>query len=377
MGGGLTRSLGFLFAILAIREILLLYTGKDNALVVIRTALFSGMTVLAHPETAFFVVFVAASFLLFYGVSWRKIQKSIIVALGVILCILPWIVAVTSKHGFAPFLSAGGTGHGDWLAVRALLTLNFGFENGEFLAVYSLLAIIALVATNKKQNYFFGMLLVIGYLFFPRSGPNFLTIWIVLLAAAGLLRLLQLADQSLSDAADFVTSLRSGVKGKIVFGAMLIYAVLGAFSYKYVYGKADLYLTPELVDAFYWIEDHTNPADKILIYPSTAEHRFWWNDYISEWFPALVDRENVTTVQGSEWVPADYEKKVYSYRILRGCPVVGPECLEDWKEYNQQNFDILVVDKKDQTPDFVQSFIDDPSYQLYHDTERLIIFQTR
>ena len=236
---------------------------------------------------------------------------------------------------------------------------------------------VAPVAINKKQHYFYGIMLVAGYLFFPRSGPNFLTIWMVLLAAAGLLRLLQLADRSLSEVSDFVTSLRSGIKGKLVFGVMLIYAILGAFSYKYVYGKADLYLTPELVDAFYWIEDHTKQTDRILIYPSTAEHRFWWNDYISEWFPALVDRENVTTVQGSEWVPEDYEKKVYSYRILRGCPVVGPECLEDWREYNQQDFDILVIDKKDQTPDFVQSFVDDPSYQLYHDTERLIIFQTR
>ncbi|MES4787073.1 MAG: hypothetical protein C4294_16035, partial [Nitrospiraceae bacterium] len=63
MGGGITRSLGFLFAILSLHQMYLLYTQRQWRFALWAT-LFSGLTVLSHLGTAPFLAFSIALFFL-------------------------------------------------------------------------------------------------------------------------------------------------------------------------------------------------------------------------------------------------------------------------------------------------------------------------
>ena len=48
-----------------------------------------------------------------------------------------------------------------------------------------------------------------------------------------------------------------------------------------------------------WISDNTDEAAEFI----SISTQPWWLDPISEWFPALAKRNNINTVQGTEWLP--------------------------------------------------------------------------
>ena len=374
MGGGITRALGFLFAILSIQTIWQMYEKNNGRGAIFRAVIYSGLTVLSHPETALFVVFTAFALILYHGITKERILKSVWVAAGVLVVISPWIVSVIRIHGLAPFISAGGTGHDLWFEIKNLITLKFGFENGEFLSVYSGLAIIAVFIRRDKLTWTLFGLLIIGYVFFPRSGPNLLTIWVTLLAAIGLKEILLFSAKKINQTTELSNVLEADSKVKIILILVIIYLFMGAYTYKYIYGKDKLHLTEEIQEAFVWIEENTAPSTSFLIYPSVESNRFWWNDYLSEWFPVIAKRHSVTTVQGYEWVPELFEQKVFSYYWLRACDKPGPACVEIWEEFNNYEIDFLVIDIDEDRPDFVNSFEMNDDYSLFYENFRLIVF---
>lgn len=374
MGGGITRALGFLFAILAIQAIWQMYEKNNGWGVVLKAAIYSGMTVLSHPETALFVVFTALALILYHGITKARILKSIWVAAGVLLVISPWIISIVRIHGLAPFVSAGGTGHDLWFEIKNLITLKFGFENGEFLSVFSGLAIIAVLIRKDKLTWsLFGML-VLGYVFFPRSGPNLLTIWVSLLAAIGLKEILLLSAKMSTQTTELSDVIVANGKVKIILILLIMYLFLGAYTYKFIYGKDKLHLTNDIREAFIWIDENTAPGTSFMIYPSVESNRFWWNDYLSEWFPVIARRQSVTTVQGYEWIPELFEQKIFSYVYLRTCDRPGPVCVENWEKYNNQEIDFLVIDTDDERPDFVNSFGLNDDYTVFYENDRLVVF---
>ena len=375
MGGGITRALGFFFAIMAIHAIWQLFDGKKGNSVALRAALWSGLTVLSHPETALFVVFTAFVLILYHGISKENILKGLWVAAGVSVIISPWIVRVILYHGIEPFMSAGATGHELWFEIKNIITLKFGFDNGEFLSITTGLALLAVISRRDKLTWtLFGMLLI-GYLFFPRSGPNLLTIWVSILAALGFGKLIFLSSKSDPQEVSLYKVLADNNKTKILLILTVVYLLLGAYTYKYIYGKSELHLTNEIHDAFVWLEKNSEQDELFLIYPSIESNRFWWNDYLAEWFPVISNRKSVSTVQGSEWIPEIFEQKIDSYVQLRSCNEPGPVCVEKWEKTNGQRVNYIVIDTKDNRPDFINSFKMDLKYQQFYESERLIVYK--
>jgi len=315
--------------------------------------------------------------LLYHGISKDRIWKSMAVAAGVLVIISPWITAVALNHGLAPFTSAGGTGHSLWFEIKNLLTLKFGFENGEFLSIFSGLTLIAVISRKDKLTWLLFGILIFGYLLFPRSGPNILTIWVGLLAALGFFELVGLASGRPDGERDLAQNLAENGKSKAVFVLVIMYMFLGAYTYKYIYGKAQLHITDEIQAAFEFLGENSDKDDLFLIYPSIEDNRFWWNDYLSEWFPVLADRRSVTTVQGYEWVPDVFNKKIVSYIQLRSCEDTGPVCVRSWEIENGNQIDYLIIDTEDNRPDFANSFEMDANYDMFYDDGRLLVFKKK
>jgi hypothetical protein len=375
MGGGITRALAFLSAIIALSSIWDMFTKKLTWWIFIKVVLFSSFTVLSHPETALFVVFGAAMLFLYHRPQWINLRNSIFVALAVILCSTPWLISVYHFHGMEPFLGAGGTGHGSWLEIKNLITLEFGFENTFFLRIISLFAVIAFFVRRDKLTYSLSGLILSGYILFPRSGPNLLTIVVSPLAAMGFSDLLFLLAGDKRNGKDILPILERSKKSQIFLLFLMVYLFLGSTTYKFSLDKDLLRLNDEVVQTFQWIEDHTSMDDGIMIYPPRGEVRFWWNDYVAEWFPALTNRSNLSTVQGYEWIPGEFENKVWNYILLYTCAEVSYECIDLWEEYNDAEVDYLVINETENYPDFINGLVLSGRYRAVYQQESIVVLE--
>lgn len=374
MGGGVTRGVGFLSAILALTFIWQIFSKKPDWKNLAGAILFSAACVLSHPETSLFVVFMAGVFFIYHQFEWRNFKQGLVVAVGVIFCISPWLIAVFSHHGLAPFQGAGSTGHGEWLEIKNFLTLNFGFENGMFLQVVSMFALLALFLKKDKLTYTLAASILIGYFFFPRSGPNLLTMLVAPLSAAGFYQVLILVGRHADQDLDFVQTLESSLKAKIILAFLIIYLILGAVSFKYIIESNKLVLSDDLLNVYSWLDDNLDQEDRIMFYPVAGAERYWWNDYAAEWFPALTTKSNLTTVQGYEWIEGKYQQQVAEYYLLRTCKAIGPTCVEDWETRNDSQIEYLVIGQTNDRQDFVYNFLQQADYEVvYYQNDYLVL----
>jgi len=375
MGGGMTRSLGFLLAILAIGSIWDLFTGNHNWKNVISIAVLSSATILSHPETALFVIFCAILFFIYHRPQWKNLKYSLAVAIMVVILSTPWLVSIVGTHGLGPFMGAGSTGHENWFKISTLLTLNFGLENSYFLTVFGLFSLIAVFIRRDRLTYFLYGSLIFGYIVFPRSGPNLITIFVAPLAALGLREFLMLAGAATKNTESFLEILEINWKSRSLFIFMMVYLLLGAATYKYTHGKMNIQLTDDIVHTYRWIENNTEVDDVIVFYPTNEEGRFWWNDFIAEWFPALTSRQNLTTVQGYEWIPDKYQDKVWNYTYLWTCKDIAIDCINTWESHNGIKIDYLVIIDAPKRPDLVNNLVVDNQYHVVSAKEPLIVLE--
>ncbi|MBN2114927.1 MAG: glycosyltransferase family 39 protein [Anaerolineales bacterium] len=106
MGGGLTRSFGILFSLLAIGCVYDLFRGDESKTTIGLAILFCAFAVLSHPEVGLQTAGICFLFWAYYGRNAAGIRNAALVALGTALLTAPWWLAVLHYHGFAPFWSA-------------------------------------------------------------------------------------------------------------------------------------------------------------------------------------------------------------------------------------------------------------------------------
>jgi hypothetical protein len=364
--------------IVAMRSVWLVYDNRNVGLNIVLSSLFSALTVLSHPETALFMIFSAAAFYLFFGFSWKNLWRSLLVAAGVLILASPWLLTVITNHGFDTIVNAGSAGYGQWFEIKNLITWNFGFENAIFLSVFSCLGLLAVLLEPTKKVYLFGLMIPVGYLVFPRSGTNLLTIFLGVLAAVGLSALLrhnQKGRVDIENSTNFSTKLLVSRSNRVLYLITILYVLLAAVSYKYIFDKSELFLSADELMVIEWAKVNTDKNDQFLVYPVQNEYRFWWNDYFSEWFPALTKRESLATVQGYEWIPAEYSRRQENYFNLWACRKSGPECVEKFWTSTDQIPDYIIIIDSDERPNLLYSFIGNDYYEVAFEASSLSVFR--
>jgi len=159
MGGGLTRSFGYLFALLALHQIWMLYTRRSMRHVPL-AIVFSALTVLSHIGTAPFVAFSALLFLLFRGRHREGVLGSLLIGAGTLVLTAPWWATVISMHGIGPFLAARATGGSIFSDVAAnrgrslgiLWRLLLGNTGEGWLPVVWILALLGVVWCIRERR---------------------------------------------------------------------------------------------------------------------------------------------------------------------------------------------------------------------------------
>ena len=343
MGGGLSRTFGVFFLLLACASAWILFTRRDSRYVFL-TALFGAGALLSHPETGLHTA--AACFLiwLFKGRSLRGIRDAAFAALGALIFSAPWWVTVLVQHGTAPILSALNTGGHTgtfWLS-----WLTFDFAEERFITLVTVLGLIGFLVQGLRRDWFLPVWTLAAFVVEPRSATAIAALPLAALAGVGLgdfvlPKVAALASRSAQEAQDWTEAMTNSGTVKIVVGYVLFSTLFGAFFYDL--SLANYVIPAESRLAMQWVQTNT-PADSQFIVLTGQSDPF--ADPSVEWFPAIALRTSRNTIQGREWLlGSKFMPFLSSLEKLQACLNAGPACVEQWANSNQIAFNYIYIEK--------------------------------
>jgi hypothetical protein len=323
MGGGLTRSLGLLFAILALFAFHTYYTRGGRGPFVAAAAL-TALTLLTHIEYAWFVAFSAALFLLAYGHPRRRATLGF-AAIGAcaVLVTSPWWVTVVARHGLAPFIAAATTGS---LSNPVTDLLTFERTDEPYFPLVAAMGILGLVTSVLRRQFLIPAWLVAIALLDARSFNVLSALPLGLLAGVA-------ATQVVAPLA----------RDRRLLAGVAMAAILYT---GFASGKASQELHRSIKAderaAMAWLKANTPPDARILV----ITEQFWAGDRVAEWLPALSERKSLVTVQGSEWFRGDrgFWSQMVRYDEAQQCGARDAACLATWEQAHG-GFDYVYLPK--------------------------------
>jgi hypothetical protein len=386
MGGGVTRALGLLLAVLALWRVHLLYTTGDRRYLW-TAALLAGATVLAHLETGAFLALSIAVFWLFLGRSRRGVTSSFLLAAATAAIASPWVLMVISRHGLDPFLGAFGSGStvlsGGGTTEFVLIALARMIATSEgFFPILGVLGVVGAVIAITRGQYLLPAWWAAIILFDARAFHTFSSIPIAILAGQAvdviLPALLALSSHAQSPGGLIRTNGSNGTNGHGANGRHGTngHSVLGATPRRGIRGYVDrssltmsvlvigtvalglsvvsatrtapgfsevgilTTLGPGQRTAMQWIEQYT-PADAtFLVLPRGG----WQTDKEAEWFSVFTHRTSVATVQGWEWMPpGEFDAQVRAFDAAWNCGYKTASCLDQWMRDHHKSFDYVYI----------------------------------
>jgi hypothetical protein len=349
MGGGLTRSFGFCFALLGLRQAYLLATrgGWGNAALL---AVFAALTALCHLEMAWFLTLGTACILLAFGRRWGTLGQASIAAIAAAALASPWWITIMARHGLGPLFAASQTG--------SIMTYSLPAEGGGgadlSTLITSLVAITAFVAVIALGDRRFFVLGAIGVLLFLES-RSFAWLSAALLALAlggfagyGLERLFRPDTTPVSNPGHGRTRASRRLTEYLTNAIAVVLVVLLTL---YLNGGVLMGLRlPTTVlaaderAAMAWVAANTPHSSRFLVISGDA----WAMDRSSEWFPVLADRVSVATVQGAEWLPdREFAHRIEQHRTVQNCGNGDSACLAVWAMRTGREFDYVYIAERD------------------------------
>ena len=375
MGGGVTRSLGLVFGILSVGFFDNLITNNRKTRHLLLFSVFGALTILSHPVASLFLVFSIFILAIYKGIDKTILGESAIAAGLILLFTSPWWVSVLNHHELTPFINAGNTGHINWFEVKNLITQVYGYENPYFLSLIGVLALVGLLDKDRNLSFKVGSLVIIGYIVIPRGGVDYLSTYYAILGALGVRVIISSWGYYNKTANQSSNQLQLTGKSRAVILFLVVYLMLGAYTYKFVNNKSQLRLTAEDIQSMEWIRDNTDISSNILIVPQNRVDRFWWNDYRAEWLPVISNRVSIITVQGYEWLPDIFTPRIIDYVELRNCVNFGAECLIDWNRERDNVIDYVLVAGFEEDPLLIKDYSENKNFRLVYQNFTNIIFE--
>lgn len=388
MGGGITRSFGFLFALLALHEIHSLYTTRRSRYAA-TAALFGGLAALSHLEMGWFVAFSAALFFVAFGRHRAGVTGTMAAAFGAALIAAPWWLTVIVYHGVAPFTTVATAGSS---AVTSFMYLfNFTPTNEPLFTLIAALGVLGLVACAARGQWLLPAWVLAIVTLDPRAFETLVQIPLAMLAGIALCEVvIPVLNGGFSpDSANHrgkagMDPVRLSRFAVCALAAMLLYAAVNAML------ASPRILTAMSADehtAMHWVAQNT-PADARFVVMSND---IWPVDRTAEWFPVQAGRISVGTVQGYEWLSGGaFERQIEQSHDLQLCADAGAACLEAWSSDTGSVFGYVYIPKlapragEDQPDDMFEccaalraSLRDDPNFRVVFDGAGATVFQRR
>ena len=294
MGGGLTRSFGTLFMLLALHfSVRSFKTGSWKF--VFSAAIFGGLSVMSHPETAIHTVFGIAFFWLFTKHSWKKLLQTLVLAVLAGFVSAPWWLTVYLQHGFAPFISAASSGVHDSFPLTAFISDLFARDT--FIPILMLLRVAGIVWEAAHRRFTLILWAALAYFLDQRSAGATSFLAFSLLCAIGFADALPFVIHWLKTRTSPTINFIQLRWLNVTLIAIMFYLFVECGVYSYVLVNTSLH-TQAPFQAMQWVSENTAPNSRFLLLTGDSGIM---SDPIQEWFPALAGRESQTTMQGLEW----------------------------------------------------------------------------
>jgi hypothetical protein len=320
MGGGLTRALGQFLMLLALWVIVRLYE-EGRPTDIFPAGVLSGLAVLSHPEAAVHIFISAVLLLLILSRNRVAFMQSIIVGFIVIVVTLPWWGTVIRFHGLGPLSNATQTG-GNALAVFHLVFLVFTEE--PYVTFITVLGVIGIIQRLIHREYLFLLWMILPFLAAGRSATNLVAIPLAMLAAVGLGNvLLPALQKSVKGDAGPVDQVFPMERNVTLY--LILYLAFSAYQFGFQLSRTSLQESD--LSAMKWINANTPQGSRFLVLTGATSVAC---DSVSEWFPALTDRQSLYTIQGQEWTLGDEFGDFIRRSVeVQACVNDMPSCLDD------------------------------------------------
>ena len=385
MGGGLTRSFGFCFALLTVHQLHRLYVRRDRSAAG-WAGLTAGLTLLSHLGTMPFMAFSSALMWLAYGRHRVGVLGTAAAVVVSAVVSAPWWATVLAEHGPGPFLAAGATGGSIFRSldlVGAVGTLShFGLGTNEsVLSLVAMLGVVGFFYSLTAREWLLPAWWIAIVVLDARQGSTFSTVPISLLAGVAVAQLLLPAMTRAWSSHAPPTLRRSpgrhGWSPTAVFGCFAAFGTITALLRmpNLTGGLPDLVgLTRDERAALLWLRQGTPASAGILVVSGSP----WEVDLHSEWLPVLARRTSVATVQGYEWRPrGEFLAKKREYVDLQGCAGWWVECVEDWARRTGQSFTHIYIPRRPNRPccgQLLLSLARARGYELIYDGRGAVVY---
>jgi hypothetical protein len=364
MGGGLSRAPGLLFALLALNWIQHMYA-EHSRRYVLPAVIFSALTVLSHSVYAWFVIYTAGVIFLLSRPEQRDVFNSLLVALGVLVLVSPWLVAVVAQHGLAPLLAALQTrGTLPLIVTIGQLLFFYNLSHEMFIDLLGVTAVFGLVLSFIEGRLLFAFWLLAIFLF-ERTSPAHLS-FIPLAMLAGM------AVEKLAFGNSLATTRRGRRILLAAFNYLLFVAVVSAYL-----SSSISFLTTQERQGMQWAATNADPGSYFVV----LSGKNWWEDPLSEWFPALAERVAVNTVQGSEWFSGEiFYEHIQNYDRLRQCLAdARVVCLDEWAQSAGKTFEYVFISLEDEKAVVASSLVKElrasGEYAIVFERDGVIVWQ--
>lgn len=299
-GGGLTRGLGLLPALVAMS---LAARGPLVVRTAITVGVLLGLSALMHPQTPVFGA-IGCAVLAFPSRPPFSRWLSWLAGVGLVsfLVALLWLAPSAISSGTLPLTAAA---HRLDPIGGLIRSASLEFSGAAFMDLVTPLALIGLLVSVVGRSSRLPILVGLVYLSGAGGGDFLGAVAWALLAGSGFAAVLH-AARELTPTREIQPA--TGIAVATVGMTLAVASVLGSS----IHEQSKLQsLSPDQASAMRWVAAATDTDAEFLV--TTVDT--WGNDEVSEWFPALAERRSLGTVQGSEWLGADRFSRQESVHI--------------------------------------------------------------
>ena len=376
MGGGITRSFGYLFMFLTVTYANRLFT-RPGKLPALLSAIFGALAFLSHPETGIQAAEICILLWIFRGRNWKTFFYSAGVALGVVGLTSSWWGNILATHGTVAFQSAMQMRSSANILLHLLNLLMLQFGGGLFFNVIMALALGGLLALLARREFLLVCWLILPFLIVPRISHWMVLIPLALLAAYGFDVLIAPALMSLRSQEGF------WLKDRFISASLFvitIYVFFSASLFGLVLAGASLSSSDR--ETIVWVNENIPSGSDFVLLTGEA---LSMQDSFQEWFPALSHQHSQTTLQGLEWTLGnDFFTRHSQLVRLQNCTDI--DCVERWEKETGLEYQYLLVKTspakgdsplKNSLAALLKSTRLSSSYDIVYESETAVVFEKK
>ena len=340
MGGGVTRSLGFAFALLAIAQMNRMYERPTLARA-LGAALLASAASLSHLEMGLVVAYSALVLFVAKGRTADGLRATIITGGATLLLTAPWWVTIFARHGIGTIVAAAQSGSPKPLQPLFLL-LQFHATVEPYFPLLAALALLGIASLLARREFLLPAWLLVTAFLDWRAFPTSASFLIAMLVACAVVDVMTPMLRHGWTSATGAASRGHGAPGWLLPSACALGLIYVTFSAVLTTPRLLTGMSADERSAMDWARTNLPASSRVVI----VSGEFWPIDRTAEWFPALTGHVSVATVQGQEWIgDGAFARKAGEYDELQDCALRDVTCLEAWATDTGNTYDYVYIPK--------------------------------